>query len=122
MGSLSRAAAGSGILNLKGVCLVRLYVANLDFSIGSRELKELFEAHGSVTDCQIILKKGSGRSRGFGFITMPNQEEAMKTMVSMNGQPFKGRSLVVNEAHPRSEFGQVLSKARETAGERRTTE
>lgn len=90
---------------------MRLYVANLDFSIGSRELKELFEVHGNVTDCQIILKKASGNSRGFGFVTMPNQEEAMKTIVAMNGQPFKGRTLVVNEAHPRSEFGKNLSRA-----------
>ena len=97
---------------------MRLYVANLDFSIGSKELKELFEIHGNVTDCQIILKKSSGISRGFGSITM-NQEEGMKAMVAMNGQPIKGRSLVVNEAHPRSEFGKNLSKA--VVGERRTS-
>ena len=93
---------------------MRLFVGNLSFDISSRDLMEIFEPFGKVTDSEVIRKREGG-SRGFGFITMPDQEEALKATIKLNGQPFRGRALTVNEAHPRSVFGQVLSKARETA-------
>jgi RNA recognition motif-containing protein len=82
---------------------MNLYVGNLSFTTTEADLKEAFQAFGEVQSCNIIKDKYSGQSRGFGFVEMPNKDEADKAMAMMNGKDLKGRTLKVNEAKPRTE-------------------
>lgn len=78
----------------------KLYIGGLPYSTTSDELKEHFSKAGEVTSATIITDRESGRSRGFGFVEMPNDEEAMKAIEEFNGKDFGGRTLIVNEARP----------------------
>ena len=82
---------------------MNIYIGNLSFTTTDGDLKEAFQAFGEVSSCNIIKDKYSGQSRGFGFVEMPNKEEAEKAISMLNGKDFKGRSLKVNEAKPRTE-------------------
>jgi RNA recognition motif-containing protein len=82
---------------------MNIYVGNLSFTTTDADLKEAFQAFGEVSSCNIITDKYSGQSRGFGFVEMPNKEEAEKAMAALNGKDLKGRTLKVNEAKPRTE-------------------
>ena len=84
---------------------MNIYVGNLSFDFTDDELKEAFEAFGQVTSANIIKDKFSGNSRGFGFVEMPQKEEAEAAIEGLNGKDMKGRALNVNEARPRSEGG-----------------
>lgn len=79
----------------------KLYVGNLDYGATGEQLGELFAQAGTVADAVVITDKYSGRSKGFGFVTMGNEEEAKKAIEMFNGKDFQGRNLVVNEARPR---------------------
>ncbi len=76
----------------------RLYVGNLPFSVQPEGLREAFSASGEVTDVQIVNDRETGRSRGFGFVTMGNAHEAANAIGAMNGAMLDGRALRVNEA------------------------
>ncbi|MBN1673097.1 MAG: RNA-binding protein [Kiritimatiellae bacterium] len=78
-----------------------IYVGNLPYQATDADLQELFEAHGAVTSARVIIDKFSGRSRGFGFIEMPNREEAEKAIAATNDADFMGRRLRVNESQPK---------------------
>ncbi len=78
----------------------RLYVGGLPYRTTEEELKDAFAQIGEVTSASIITDKMSGRSRGFGFVEMANDDEADKAIESWNGKDFNGRTLVVNEAKP----------------------
>ena len=78
-----------------------IYVGNLPYAATDKELRELFETYGSVTSARVIIDKFSGQSKGFGFVEVPDQEEAMKAIEAINGSDFMGRSLRVNESQPR---------------------
>jgi len=78
-----------------------LYVGNLSFRTTPDELRELFEQYGTVTRAQIVSDRETGQSRGFGFIEM--SDGADEAIVALNGTPFQGRPLTVNEARPREE-------------------
>ncbi len=80
-----------------------IYVGNLPYSTTGDDLVELFSPYGTVTSGQVIIDKFSGRSRGFGFVEMSNDDEAEAAINALNGQPFSGRPLTVNEARPREE-------------------
>jgi RNA recognition motif-containing protein len=82
---------------------MNLYAGNLSRDLSESELREAFEAFGSVTSCSIIKDKFSGDSRGFGFVEMANKAEAVKAISSLNGKELKGRTLTVNEARPRTD-------------------
>ncbi len=82
---------------------MNIYIGNLSFTTTEADLKEAFQAFGEVQNCNIIKDKYSGQSRGFGFIEMPNKEEAEKAISMLNGKDFKGRALKVNEAKARTE-------------------
>lgn len=82
---------------------MNIYVGNLSFNTGDDELKEAFAAFGSVNSASIIRDKFSGQSRGFGFVEMPERDEAVKAIEGLNGADLKGRSLKVNEAKPRTD-------------------
>jgi RNA recognition motif-containing protein len=79
----------------------RIYVGNLSFSAAAEVLREAFAPFGSVTDAHVVLDRESGRSRGFGFVTMGNAHEAAKAIAAMNGTMLDGRALRVNEAEER---------------------
>lgn len=78
----------------------KLYVGNLPFSATDDSLRQLFAEHGEVASATVIKDKFSGRSKGFGFVEMPNDEEADKAMNAKNGFEVDGRKLTVNEARP----------------------
>src|SRR3954471_25021532 len=80
-----------------------IYVGNLPYETTGDDLVELFQAHGAVTSGQVIIDRFSGRSRGFGFVVMANDDEADDAINALNGQPYGGRPLTVNEARPREE-------------------
>ena len=80
---------------------MNIYVGNLERNLTEEELKEAFTAFGEVTSVSIIKDKFTGAPRGFGFVEMPNKEEAQAAIDALNGQDLKGRALTVNEARPR---------------------
>jgi RNA recognition motif-containing protein len=84
---------------------MNIYVGNLPFSATEDELREVFSTYGQVESVTIIKDKVSGRSRGFGFIEMPEDSEAQSAITGLNGKDFKARNLVVNQARPREERG-----------------
>lgn len=78
----------------------KLYVGNLLYEIGDEDLREHFSQVGAVTSATVIRYNDSGRSKGFGFVEMENEEDAQKALDQLNGQDFKGRRLIVSEARP----------------------
>jgi len=77
---------------------MNIFAGSLPFRLEETELKEFFEEYGEVASVKIITDKFSGRSKGFGFIEMPNEEEAKKAIEELNGAEVDGRTIVVNEA------------------------
>lgn len=82
---------------------MNIYIGNLPYSVSEEDLRDAFSQFGQVQSANIITDKFSGRSKGFGFVDMPNDSEAHKAIDAMNDQPFKGRTIKVNEARPREE-------------------
>ena len=83
---------------------MRLYVGNLPYSTGDDELRQLFEQYGEVNSASVLMDRETGRSRGFGFVEMPD-ENAQEAMTNLNGHNMGGRPLVVNEARERAPGG-----------------
>ncbi len=82
---------------------MNIYVGNLNFKVNEEELKNVFEEYGNVSSVKIITDKYSGRSRGFGFVTMEQDEEAKNAISELNGSTYANREMVVNEAKPKKE-------------------
>ena len=82
---------------------MKVYVGNLPFSVDDEKLKELFSAFGEIEEATVIKDKFSGRSKGFGFVTFANDENAKKAIEEMNEKETEGRALKVNEARPMEE-------------------
>ena len=83
----------------------KLYVGNLPYSVRDGDLEQAFGQFGSVTSAKVMMERDTGRSKGFGFVEMGSDAEAQAAINGMNGQPLGGRSVVVNEARPRSGGG-----------------
>jgi RNA recognition motif-containing protein len=83
--------------------LKNIFVGNLSFNTGEDELRQLFEAYGQVDRVSIMTDRETGRSRGFGFVEMANEEEGEKAIAALNGQQVGGRKLNVNEARPKGD-------------------
>jgi len=83
----------------------KLYVGNLTYGMTDPELHALFETHGAVRSAQVIMDRETGRSKGFGFVEMDNDDDAQAAMAARNGQEVNGRKLTVNEARPREDRG-----------------
>lgn len=83
--------------------MLNLYVGNLPYSMNDQELNDLFSQVGEVQSARVMNDRETGRSRGFGFVEMKNEEEGHEAIEKLNGQDCDGRSLVVNEARPREE-------------------
>jgi RNA recognition motif-containing protein len=80
---------------------MNIYVGNLSFKVEENELSKLFEEYGEVSSVKIITDKYSGRSRGFAFVVMDDDDEAKKAIEALNGTAVDNREIVVNEARPR---------------------
>ncbi len=78
----------------------RIYVGGLPFKTTEEEMNALFTTYGAVTSAKLITDRESGQSRGFGFVEMANDAEAVTAMEKLNGSDFGGRKLTVNEARP----------------------
>ena len=81
----------------------KLFVGNLSFNATQEQLQDLFGAHGTVVEIDVIKDKFSGRPRGFGFVTMETKEAAEAAIKAVNGTTVDGRALTVNEARPRED-------------------
>lgn len=82
---------------------MNIFVANLNYQLQEDELGDLFESYGAVDSVKIILDRDTGRSRGFGFVEMADDEEAGEAIKALNGHELSGRELVVKEAEERRE-------------------
>jgi len=80
-----------------------LFVGNLSFSATEDELRDLFSAFGEVQQVRIMTDRDTGKSRGFAFVEMPDDEAAAKAIADLNGKEFGGRALTINEARPKPE-------------------
>lgn len=78
----------------------KLYVGNLAYSVRDNDLEQAFAAYGSVASAKVMMERDSGRSKGFGFVEMGTEAEALAAIEGLNGQSLEGRSLTVNEARP----------------------
>ena len=83
----------------------KLYVGNLSYETSSSDLETMFGAHGTVESAQVINDRDTGRSKGFGFVEMGNDDEAQAAITALDGQDCGGRALKVNEAKPRESRG-----------------
>lgn len=81
----------------------KLFVGNLSFNTTENDLQDMFAAHGTVTETNLMMDRATGRPRGFGFVTMSTPEEAQTAAEALNGHSQDGRALTVNLARPREE-------------------
>jgi RNA recognition motif-containing protein len=103
--NLSASILGSGF-NLGGgdrQVNKKLYVGNLDYGVTDEQLKEMFSEAGTVESATVITYRDTGRSKGFGFVEMADEESAQKAIEMFNEKEFQGRKMIVNEARPREE-------------------
>jgi RNA recognition motif-containing protein len=82
---------------------MNIYVGNLSYGMSEDELRDAFGAFGAVSSVKILMDRETGRSRGFGFVEMPNQSEAETAIAQLNGKDVGGRALRINEARPREQ-------------------
>ncbi len=80
---------------------MNIYGGNLSYSLSESELRDAFAAYGEVSSVKVLMDRETGRSRGFGFVEMPNQNEAETAVAEVNGKEVGGRPLRVNEARPK---------------------
>ena len=80
---------------------MNIFVAKLSFRIKEEQLKELFDEFGNVESAKIIIDKTTGRSKGFGFVEMPDETEALNAIGNLNDKEIEGRNIVVKQANPR---------------------
>ena len=85
--------------------MTNIYVGNLSYEATEDDLRQAFEAHGEVSSVAIIKDKMTGRSRGFGFVEMPEKSQAEAAIAALNLQEIRGRAITVNEARPKGEGG-----------------
>jgi len=83
----------------------KLYVGNLGYKVGNRELEQLFAAHGSVRSAEVIMDRTTKQSKGFGFVEMDSDQEAQAAIAALNGKEIEGRTVTVNEARPKESDG-----------------
>lgn len=82
---------------------MNIFVGKLNYATGEDALRELFEGFGEVSSAKIIMDKFTGRSRGFGFVEMPNDDEAQNAIDALDGKEFDGREIAVNKAKPKTD-------------------
>lgn len=82
---------------------MNIYVGNLDYKIDSQDLEGIFEEYGTISSAKVIMDRFSGKSKGFGFVEMDNQDEATNAIKELNGATLENRKMVVNEARPKKD-------------------
>ncbi len=82
---------------------MNIYVGNLSWGLKDEDLANLFSPYGEVSSAKIVMDKFTQRSKGFGFVEMPNDEQAQAAIAQLNGSEVEGRNLVVNESRPKEE-------------------
>ncbi|MDD3877387.1 MAG: RNA-binding protein [Bacteroidales bacterium] len=82
---------------------MNLYIGNLDYKVREQQLEELFAEYGEVTSVKIIKDKFSGRSKGFGFVEMADDNGGKEAINALNGKPLLDREIIVSEARPKTE-------------------
>jgi RNA recognition motif-containing protein len=98
---------------------MNIYVGNINFSTSDESLKELFDEFGEVLSAKIIRDKYSGRSKGFGFVEMVNDEEALEAINALNGHEVDHKNIVVSEARPKAEGGERRNRPFNKGGYRK---
>jgi RNA recognition motif-containing protein len=81
---------------------MNIYVGNLNYKLEENQLEEVFAEYGEVASVKIITDKNTGRSKGFGFVEMPDDQEAESAIEALNGKELEGRQMRVNKARPRN--------------------
>lgn len=84
---------------------MKIYVGNLSFKTDAESLRSTFSEFGEVATADVVLDRETGRSRGFGFVEMPDKTEAETAIKELNGQEIDGRTISVNEARPKTDRG-----------------
>ena len=82
---------------------MNIFIAGLNYNISDSELSELFTAYGEVSSARVIKDRQTGRSKGYGFVEMTDDEAGKKAIEELNGQEVKGRAIVVSEARPKTD-------------------
>ncbi len=82
---------------------MRIYIGNMPYGVTSEDLSELFGEYGHVQDATVIMDRETGRSKGFGFVEMPNNGEADRAIKELNSTQLQGRMITVNQARPRGD-------------------
>lgn len=82
---------------------MKIYVGNLSWKANDEDLRAAFESYGAVESAEVVKERETGRSRGFGFVVMPDAAEAQKAIAALNGQEIVGRPIRCNEAQERGE-------------------
>jgi RNA recognition motif-containing protein len=85
--------------------MTNIYVGNLSFDVSESQLQEAFAAHGTVNKASVVTDRMTGRSRGFGFVEMANDDEGNAAIEALNGSDLGGRALTVNLAKPKADRG-----------------
>lgn len=80
---------------------MNIYVGNLNYRIREADLQQVLEDYGTVSSVKVITDRDTGKSKGFGFVEMENDEEGAKAIAELNGAEFEGRTMVVKEARPK---------------------
>ena len=80
---------------------MKIYVGNMPYTVTSEDLSDMFKEHGGVEEVTVIMDRDTGRSKGFGFVDMPNNSDADRAIKALNGTQLEGRALTVNQARPR---------------------
>jgi RNA recognition motif-containing protein len=89
---------------------MNIYVGNLSWNLKDQDLSNLFAQHGEVSSAKIVTDKFTGRSKGFGFVEMTNDDQAQAAITALNGTEVDGRNIVVNESRPKQEGGGGFKK------------
>jgi len=84
---------------------MNIYVGNLSYSISDEDLKDLFEEFGTVASANIIIDRDTQRSKGFGFVEMEDENEALDAIEELDGCEYEGRNITVNKARPKKDAG-----------------
>ena len=85
---------------------MNIYVGNLSYETNEKDIETAFTAYGQVGEVRLITDRDTGRSKGFAFVEMPNQQEAEAAIQDLNGKQLQNRTINVNEAKPRDNSGQ----------------
>ncbi|NDV64559.1 RNA-binding protein [Bacteroides sp. 224] len=80
---------------------MNIYVGNLNYRVREADLQQVMEDYGTVSSVKVVMDRETGRSKGFGFVEMDNDEEGAKAIAELNGAEFEGRTMVVKEARPK---------------------